>query len=236
MANTTPLQAIANVREDRIHATTTGYPDSVGIKHYNRSYKKVMSKMRLTDNEYFYDQWLSNTVIGQVEYNITEIVSPNYWTVDITRVKRVYIKFTADQEFFTPCREESPAKLAYGKDYYAERQSKVDPFYYIQDNSIWVFPAVEEVVTGGLLVEAIIEPPALLTSSTADKVQVPERINELIEDWMVSFAMEYIGKPLDQAVAQENLFDKRLREAINDLSLRWDGYVQQSTAIQNQFR
>lgn len=229
MANTTPLQAIANVREDRIHATTTSYPDTVGIKHYNRSYKKVLAKMRLTDNEYFYEKWFSNTVIDQVEYTIEQIVSPAYWTVDINRIKRVFIKYTADQTYYTPAREVSPAMLDYGKDYYAVHQPKTDPIYYIQDNSVWVFPTSTEVVTNGFFIEAIIQPPALLTTDTADKVQVPERINEIIEDWMVSFAMEYIGKPLNDCVAQEKLFDKRLRDAVNDLALRGDGYVQQST-------
>lgn len=229
MANTTPLQAIANVREDRIHATTTSYPDTVGIKHYNRSYKKVIAKMRLTDNEYFYEQGKATTVVNQVEYNITEINSPIYGTVDINRIKRVFIKYSADQTYYTPCDEVSPDKLPYWKDYYAVHQPKTDPIYYIQDNSVWVFPTSTEAVTEGFFIEAIIQPPALLTTDTADKVQVPERINEIIEDGMVSFAMEYLGKPLNEAVAQENLFDKRLKDAINDIALRWDGYVQQTT-------
>lgn len=229
MANTTPLQAIANVREDRIHATLTNYPNAVGIKHYNRSYKKVIAKMRLTDDEYFYENGSSNTVIWQVEYNITEIVSPNYGTVDINRIKRVFIKYSANQTYYTPCREVSPAMLDYWKDYYAVHQPKTDPIYYIQDNSVWVFPASTEVVTNWFFIEAIIQPPALLTTDTADKVQVPERINELIEDWMVSFAMEYIWKPLNECTAQEQLFDKRLRDVVNDLALRGDGYVQQTT-------
>jgi hypothetical protein len=99
-----------------------------------------------------------------------------------------------------------------------------------------VFPTSTEAVTAWLFIEAIIQPPALLTSDTADKVKVPERINELIEDGMVSFGLEYLGKPLNEAIAQENLFDKRLRDAINDLSVRGDGFVQQGSAIQSQFR
>lgn len=73
MANTTPIQAIANVREDRLHSTTTNYPPEVGIKHYNRAYKKVIAKMRMLDDEYFYEQGKSNTAIGQVEYQINDI-------------------------------------------------------------------------------------------------------------------------------------------------------------------
>ena len=227
--NTTPIQAITNVREDRLHATLSSYPVAVGIKHYNRAYKKVIAKMRMLDDEYFYEQGKSNTAIGQQEYPIIEIISPNYGTVDINRIKRVLVKYSADQTYYTPCREINPAMLDYGKDYYAEKQSKTEPIYYIQDNSIWIYPVSTEVVTEGLFIEAIIQPPSLLSTDTADNVQVPERINELIEDGMVSFGLEYLGKPLNEAMAQENLFDKRLRDAIGDLSVRGDGFVQQTT-------
>lgn len=145
MANTTPLQAIANVREDRLHSTLTSYPNAVGIKHYNRAYKKVIAKMRMLDDEYFYEQGKANTGIGQIEYNMIEIGTIN--PEAITRVKRVFIKYSATDTYYTPCREENPATLAYGKDYYSVNQPKSDPFYYIQDNSIWVFPASTEVVT-----------------------------------------------------------------------------------------
>lgn len=187
--------------------------------------------MRLTDDEYFYEQGKANTVIDQVEYTVGAI-----WTESITRVKRVFIKYSNDDTYYTPAREVSPVMLPYGKDYYAVNQPKTDPIYYIQDNSIWVFPASTEVVIEWLFIEAIIQPPSLLSTDTADKVQVPERINELIEDGMVSFGLEYLGKPLNEAIAQEQLFDKRLREVINDISLRGDGYVQQGSAIQKQFR
>jgi hypothetical protein len=55
MAQKTPVQSIASVRT-RIHSTTTNYTDTVGIEHYNRIYKKVISKMRLLDDDYFYQQ------------------------------------------------------------------------------------------------------------------------------------------------------------------------------------
>lgn len=186
--------------------------------------------MRMLDDEYFYEQGKSNTVVWQIEYNINSI-----GVEAITRTKRVFIKYSATDTYYTPCREVNPATLTYGKDYYAT-WNKSDPFYYIQDNSIWVFPASTEAVTDWLFIEAIIQPPSLLTSDTADNVQVPERINELIEDGMVSFGLEYLGKPLNEAIAQENLFDKRLRDAMNDLSVRGDGFVQQGSAIQSQFR
>lgn len=72
MAQKTPAQSISSVRT-RIHSTTSNYPDNIGIEHYNRIYKKVISKMRLLDDEYFYNQGTSNRVIDQQEYTATAI-------------------------------------------------------------------------------------------------------------------------------------------------------------------
>lgn len=231
MAQKTPLQSIANVRT-RIHSTTTNYPDSAGIEHYNRIYKKVISKMRLLDDEYFYQQGKSNTTIGQQEYTVTQI-----GTTDVTRVKTVSIKFSATDTYYTPCREATSEEKE-RKDYYAVNQSKTDPFWYIQDNSIWIYPVATEAVTNGLFIEAIIQPPSLLTSDTASSVVIPERVNEVIEDGMTPFALEYIGKMVysEVMVSYDNFIKVTLRDAINDLSLRGKWYVQQDSAIQSQFR
>lgn len=107
MANYIPLESIANVRE-RLHTTATNYPNTVAIKHYNRSYKKVTAKMRLLDDEYYYEQGKSDTVTGQIEYTINKI-----GIEDITRIKRVFVKYSATDEFYTPVREENPAILDY---------------------------------------------------------------------------------------------------------------------------
>ena len=236
MANTTPSEAIANVIE-RVHTTSSNYPTNVGIKHYNKVYKKVLSKMRLLDDEYFWEELTFTTVIGQREYTIKDFVWDDTITREITRIKRAYIKYSADDQYFLPVREENPAMLTYWKDYY-ETWTKTDPFYYIQDNSVWIFPVSTEAVTLWGRFEAIINPPSLLSSDAADKVKVPERINEVIEDWMIPFVLEYLWKIT--YVECMRLFNEfistTLRDSINDLAVRGDWYVVQDTSIQSQFR
>ena len=231
MTQKSPVQSIASVRT-RIHSTSTNYPDSIGIDHYNRIYKKVISKMRLLDDEYFYQQGTSSTVIGQKEYVVTQI-----GTTDVTRTKTVSIKYSSTDTYFTPCREATSDEKE-RKDYYAVNQPKSDPFWYIQDNSIWIFPVSTEAVTNWLFIEAIIQPPSLITSDIASSVVIPERVNEVIEDWMTPFALEYIGKMVYSEVmtSYDNFIKVTLRDAINDLSLRGKWYVQQDSAIQSQFR
>ena len=73
----TPSQAIANVRT-RTHENAESYPDTIGIMHYNWAYQDVTGDIQLLDEEYFFDYGLGNTVIGQIEYQVTEVDSPTY--------------------------------------------------------------------------------------------------------------------------------------------------------------
>lgn len=230
----TPSQAIANVRT-RTHSNTQSYSDAIGITHYNWSYQDVTWDIQLLDEEYFFDYGLGDTVIDQVEYQVKQIVSPTYWTVDVSQIKNVFVKYKADQTYFTPVREVHKESLEYGTDYYATRQSTTDPFFYIQDDSIWLFPAPQEAVTGGLKVECIIQPPDLLTSDTIDKVFVPKRIQRIIEEWMMPYAYEYLGKE-NMIVWAVNMYDKRKKEALAHIKNRDDGIVNVVAPIQSQFR
>lgn len=215
----TPAQAILNVR-GRTISTVSNYPDAVALMHYNYAYQDVTGDIQLLDEEYFFDVWLSSTVIWQIEYAINQI-----GIRDINQLERVELKYTTDQQYFTTLRRENPDNLPYSKDYYT-KWSKADPFYYIQDNSIWVFPAVEVSVTNWLRVEAIVQPPDLLTSDTIDKVLIPKRIQRIIEDWMMSYAYEYLGKDAKVANAIA-LYDKRKKEALEQVKKRDSGIVQQ---------
>ena len=192
--------------------------------------------MRLLDDDYFFQNGKTNTVAGQQEYTIYDIWETDSLVsevTDITRIKTVSIKYTEDQAHYTPCRLASAEQLLYTKDYYATNQSKRDPFYFIQGQSIWIYPVADVAVTNGLLIEAIIQPPSLLTTDVAELVVVPERINEVIEDGMTPFALEYIGKMTytECMNAYNNFIATTLNDVIGDLSLRGRGYVQQSHRI-----
>ena len=188
-----PTQAISNVRT-RTHSNTQSYSNDIGILHYNWSYQDVTGDIQLLDEEYFFDYGIGDTAIDQIEYQVKQIVSPTYGTVDITQTKNVLVKYTATQENYINASEVHKESLEHGTDYYAKNQDINDPFFYIQDNSIWLFPAPKEAVTGGLKVECIIQPPDLIVADTIDKVFVPKRIQRIIEEGMMPYAYEYLGK------------------------------------------
>lgn len=225
----TPSQAISRVRT-RLHATSSNYPDIVGIDHYNFAYQDITGDMQLLEEEYFYTYWLTGTIVNQEEYEIKLL-----WTVDINQLKRVFIKYSTTDTDFIPVRRENQNNLTYDKEYYKKNQDKNDPFYYIQDRSIWIFPAPTEAIANWLKVEVITQPPELLTTDTVDKVLIPNRIQRVIEDGMMPYAYEYVWK--DEKVPNAiQLFDKRKKEALQQVKKRDSWVVTRKNSINKRYQ
>lgn len=224
---TSPSTAIANVR-GRCHATTASYSDTIGIIHYNYAYEDVTCDIQLLDEEYFFNYGESATVANQIEYTITAM-----WTQDITRVKNVFVKYTSDQEYFTKLKQVWPDYLTYGKDWHAVNQ--VEPIYFIQDNSIWIFPATTEAVTNWLRVDAILQPDEVEIADASSTILVPRRISRIIEDGMMQYAYEYLGKE-EKVQWAIQIYDKRKKEALEQIKVRDSGVYQDTNAIQHNLR
>ncbi len=232
---TSPSQAISNVR-DRIHATTSTYPDSVAIKHYNWIYEDVTLDIQILDEEYFFTYGDSNTTVWQIEYtiiniNVGTVPSPIYR--DINRIQNVSVKYKSTDTYFTPLKQVSSDYLTYGKDWHKVNQ--VEPIYLIQDNSIWIFPAVTEAVTGWLRIEAIIQPSEVVISDASSTILVPKRISQIIEEGMMQYAYELLWKEerVDWAIVK---YDKKKKEALEQIKQRDSGVYKATNAIQNNLR
>lgn len=232
---TSPSTAIANVR-GRCHATTASYSDTIGIKHYNYAYEDVTCDIQLLDEEYFFNYGESATVANQIEYTITTM---NTGTVmapierDITRVKNVLVKYTADQEYFTKLKQVWPDYLTYGKDWHAVNQ--VEPIYFIQDNSIWIFPATTTSLANWIRVEAILQPDEVEIADASSTILVPRRISRIIEDGMMPYAYEYLGKE-EKVPWAIQIYDKRKKEALEQIKVRDSGVYKDTNAIQHNLR
>lgn len=188
--------------------------------------------MQLLNEEFFYTYWDSNTVVGQTEYTALQI---NQDTIlrDISRVKNVFVKYSVDQEYYTKLKQVWPNYLTRGIDWHSENQ--VEPIYLIQDNSIWIFPSVTEAVVWWLRIEAIIQPNEVEIADLASTILVPRRISRIIEDGMMQYAYEYLGKE-EKIPWAIQLYDKRKKEALEQIKARDSGIYQSTNAIQHNLR
>ncbi len=96
-------------------------------------------------------------------------------------------------------------------DYYKDNQSKTTPFFYIQDESFFVYPAPTEAVIWGIEIFVIHKPADIDNTTTETNIEIPAQFHKLISDWLKMYVYQSQGKLNEAQIAEqeyENWIDK----------------------------
>jgi len=166
------------------HTDTVDYPTTDADADIDLRYQELVDEIvSVTKWDYFWDKWETDTVVDQSEYVAEKLgIAPD--DLDIKKVNKVFIKYSENDTIWTRVRYQNPWALAKHPDYYAVNQVATDPFFYIQDTSIFIFPAPTEVITDWLELFVIHKPAEITTDSTEADIEIPTQFHKLISDWL----------------------------------------------------
>lgn len=206
------------------NTNANNYPVSVADISIQQRYEElILDIITVTKGDYFWDSGKANTVANQSEYLAETIgITPN--SLNIKKINKVFIKYSENDQYHTQARYVSPTALTKHPDYYKENQSKTDPFFYIQDNSYFIYPAPTEVVVWGIEIYVNHEPPAITTTALETDIELPKEYHHLISLGMVIDIYLYQWK-LNEASAMEQLYDQKRVEMVSKLKTRYNNPV-----------
>ena len=156
------------------------YSNTQGMVHFNFIYQDIISDIiaELWEDYFWNISKVDFTVVGQEEYSITTVGSgPSY---RVNEVHKVFIKYSPDDQYYTRARRVNPTNLEFDMDYYKTNQSKLDPIYTVQDNSVFIYPAPTEVVAEGIKMNIIYQPNDLTISSVESDIVIAPRFHRTI--------------------------------------------------------
>jgi len=179
-------QIIAKARR-QAHTNATSYTDADAIIDLNDVYQDIIwDIVTYIDEDYFWDKSTVTPPIWQSEYPILEIwVWAN--AKKILQVNKVFIKYSATDAYYTKVTRVNPTQLTKDTQYYADNQNPANPFYYIEDDSLFIFPTPTQTVTNWLEIFVITEPPALDINSLEADIILPKRFHDLIAIWLKQY-------------------------------------------------
>jgi hypothetical protein len=96
------------------------------------------------NEDFFYQEWLADTVIDQREYTFPVKAST---TAGLKKLLGVSVKYKTTDTEYQKLRESKLSNNSYDLAYYEDGQAATDPFFIIGDNSVFIYPDPEEVVT-----------------------------------------------------------------------------------------
>ena len=137
----------------------------------NVVYRDMINSIVTKVNEdFFYDEWLCNTVANQREYTFPVRSSLISW---LKKVISIWIKYSADDEYFRMTTPTKFSNLTSDPTYYEENQNEFNPFFTVADKSLFLYPKPTTAITGGLMLYGISDPKELILWATEADIKIP---------------------------------------------------------------
>lgn len=203
------------------HTNVADYLDTQSLEDLNLVYQDLVDRIvSVTKGDYFWDIGKATTVINQSEYVAEKLwLSPD--DLDIKKINKVFIKYTADQEYFTLAEYRNPTTLDKHPDWYKANQPESLPFFYIQDTSIFIYPAPQVAITGGLEMYVIHKPADLTLTSTEADIEIPAQFHRIIADGLAWYIYLSQGK-LNEAQVQKQIYENGIAEMVAFMKQRYN--------------
>lgn len=140
--------------------------------YLNLAYIDTIDELIKLKVAFLFDEWVTDTVANQNEYLITKLwLEPD--ALNIKTIRKIFIKYSSTDTYHTPAERVNPSILEYHPDWYKENQPKTEPFFYIADNSFFIFPEPKEPVEWWIEIYVIHDAPQIDETTTEDNIEVP---------------------------------------------------------------
>lgn len=185
------------------HTNVADYPIAQSNEDLNLVYQDLIDRIVVVSKwDYFWDIWTTNTVVWQSEYLAEKLgIAPD--DLDIKKINKVFIKYSASDNYYTRALYQNPWVLDKHPDYYKDKHSKSNPFFYIQDESFFIYPAPTEAVTWGIEIFVIHKPADIDNTTTEDNIEIPAQFHKLISDGLKMYIYQSQGKINEAQIAEQ---------------------------------
>lgn len=183
------VQSLIDRRRRLTYTTSTQYTNTQALEDLNEVYKDLITTITNEINEdYFYENYTADTVVGQNEYSFVLPTSTVTW---MDKLKELYIKYSSTGDY-KKCSYVWESTMEKPFDFYKTNQSAENPIFYIADKSLFIFPTPTEAVTNWLKISVTTMPIDLLITDTEDKIKIERQYHNTLWLWLDQYI--YIQK------------------------------------------
>ena len=203
------------------HTNVNDYNPTQSIEDLNLVYQDMVDEIVVvTKGDYFWDTGITDTVVFQNEYVAEKLwISPD--DLDIKKINKVFVKYKDTDQYKTQLTYQNPWVLDKHPDWYKVNQPVNEAFFYIQDESVFIFPAPEEAIVWGLELFVIHKPADLTTSSTEDDIEIPTQFHKVIADGLKTAIYQSQGK-LNEAQVAEQDYQRGIQNMVSFMKQRYN--------------
>lgn len=204
---TTPQTVIDRARS-LWYVSSNQYTDTIALEDYNIIRQLLSNYIMSSVNEWFFDDVVKTAaVVWQNEYTLTDDTN----NIRINKISDVFIKYKTGEEY--------------------QKASKIDqdwptdfinytglPIYYIEADSVFIYPAIENIdVAEGVKINVSLTPVDLIISA-ADTL-FPREHKNVISLWMIPLIYQRRGM-MNESNNAKAIFENAKLDMIGELTDR----------------
>ena len=217
------------------HTNVANYTTEQAVEDLNLVYQDLVDRIVCISKwDYFWDTWVTDTVINQSEYLAEKLgIAPD--DLDIKKINKVFIKYSSTDTEFTRALYQNPWVLQEHPDYYKTNWSKTSPFFYIQDNSFFIYPAPTEALTWGIEIFVIHKPADIDETTTEENIEIPAQFHKIMADGLKMYIYQSQWK-LNEAQVAEQDYEKGIANMVAFIKQRYNQPKKKTISDLNSFR
>lgn len=166
--------------------------------------------------DFFIKEFNTDTVIWQRAYDLQEATSIQTWH---KKIKKVYVKFSANDTYYTELKEVSFNWLRDDLDYYSDNTPTAEAFFFLKWNQIVIFPSPSEEIINWLIVESSITPIDLVAWWAEWTILIPRQFHNIIVQGMLQYIFAHLIKIWEKNDAI-NDYERLKNDMVSELSDR----------------
>ena len=194
---------------------TSSMPDATLLDITNLTYRDLINIITSKINEnFFYEEWTTPTVIGQTEYTFPVRSSS---ISGLKKLEAVSIKYKSTDQNYTVANPTTITDLVHDKLWYNINQPQSKPIFLVYDKSVNIFPAPTEVQS--MILYWVSDPKELIAWASESDIKIPLDFHHLIvlgNEYRIYKARHLTNDKNDALIEYKN----EIREMISQLSDR----------------
>lgn len=211
-------------------ANNNQYSDIAWLQDINYTIKDLQQTIdSRVDDGYFWDIWIEDLVSWQDEYRILEAIWPTQ-NLKIRRIEKVYVKYSWSTEYVQSTLLDI-FHLTRDIEYYKTNASKTAPFFYMRDNSFFLYPTEDttdtftngswdiiEWVQDWLKIHFKYVHSEVILTTTDDEMKIPQDYLHLLDIWIKQYIYSAQGKINDKndAIIEYNNAKELMVSTLNE--------------------
>lgn len=209
-------QSLTTYSRRLTYSNTVSYPDADALVDINMWYRQMIMAIVAKVQDFFWTWGTTNAVIGQNEYVMEQFTFTDTFTRDVLSIDSVSVQYSTTGDMFK-LKKWDFASLDFDPTVYADYAW--EPFYYVRDNSVFIFPSPTVAVTGWVKIFGNYRPINLTLSTTESEIKTPVLYNNLLSFYQCfSYWMSQWNE--NKADRFEKKFNDGILKMVDSLSIR----------------